>query len=146
MDNTIHHAKDNKGTGSTPLCHVSGFDVYTMLHHVRGSPTEFVFALRAQDKPHIFERPEDFMYLLAAADYDALRQWVLSIRCAKVKKNQVLLIILDYGEKEMIYMFFFLSRILFVYFGWTIILITIYKEYVSLSIISSSGCKSTRTY
>ncbi|KAI9256519.1 hypothetical protein BDA99DRAFT_516620 [Phascolomyces articulosus] len=83
MDNAIHHAKDNKGTGSTPLCHLSAFDVYTMLHHVRGSPTEFVFAIRAQDKPHIFERPEDFMHLLAADDYDALRQWVLSIRCAK---------------------------------------------------------------
>ncbi|KAI7854425.1 hypothetical protein BDC45DRAFT_508338 [Circinella umbellata] len=83
MDNTIHHAKDNKGTGSIPLCHLSSFDVYTMLHHVRGSPTEFVFALRAQDKPHIFERPEDYMYLLAADDYDALRQWVLSIRSAK---------------------------------------------------------------
>ncbi|KAI9489697.1 hypothetical protein BDB00DRAFT_842080 [Zychaea mexicana] len=87
MDNAIHHAKDNKGTGSTPLCHLSAFDVYTMLHHVRGSPTEFVFAVRAQDKPHIFERPEDYMHLLAADDYDSLRQWVLSIRCAKNALN-----------------------------------------------------------
>ena len=84
MDNTIHHAKDNKGSGSVPLCHLSSFDVYTMLLPVRGSPTEYIFAVRAQDKPHIFERPEDYMHLLAADDYDSLRQWVLSIRNAKV--------------------------------------------------------------
>ncbi|KAI8149456.1 hypothetical protein BJV82DRAFT_529743 [Fennellomyces sp. T-0311] len=83
MDNTIHHAKDTKGSGSVPLCHLSSFDVYTMLLPVRGSPTEYVFAVRAQDKPHIFERPEDYMHLLAADDYDSLRQWVLSIRNAK---------------------------------------------------------------
>ncbi|ORZ00803.1 hypothetical protein BCR43DRAFT_434994 [Syncephalastrum racemosum] len=83
MDNAIHHAKDSK-VRSAILCHLATFDVYTMLQMTRSSPTHFVFALRAQDKQKIFERQEDYIRLLCAEDQPALKEWVLSIRCAIV--------------------------------------------------------------
>lgn len=50
------------------------------------APTEYVFAVRAQDKARIFERSEDYIRYFAAEDQETLRDWVLSIRCAKVKR------------------------------------------------------------
>ncbi|KAI7874158.1 hypothetical protein K492DRAFT_154171 [Lichtheimia hyalospora FSU 10163] len=83
MDNAIHHSKDSKGTNAVVLCQLSTFDVYTMLHPFRDAPTEYVFALRAQEKPRVFERSEDYMKMFSAEDADSLREWVLSIRCSK---------------------------------------------------------------
>ncbi|KAG0182021.1 hypothetical protein DFQ29_006139 [Apophysomyces sp. BC1021] len=82
-DNAIHHAKDNKGTGSAILCYLATFDVYTLLQSARSAPTNYVFALRSQDRVSVFEREEDYMRLLAVDDQEDLKDWVLSIRCAK---------------------------------------------------------------
>ncbi|OAD72033.1 hypothetical protein PHYBLDRAFT_187479 [Phycomyces blakesleeanus NRRL 1555(-)] len=83
-DNAIHHAKDTKGNGSAILCYLATFDVYTLLpQQSRSAPSGYVFALRAQDKDSIFEREEDYMRLLAVEDQEAMKDWVLSIRCTK---------------------------------------------------------------
>ncbi|KAI9323126.1 hypothetical protein BX666DRAFT_1846822 [Dichotomocladium elegans] len=87
MENAIYHAKDKQGTGSTVLCSLGPYDVYTMLHPYRNAPTEYVFSLRAQEKPQFYERSEDYMKLFAADDADSLRDWVLSIRSAKVNSH-----------------------------------------------------------
>lgn len=95
MDNAIHHSKDSKGTNAVVLCQLSTFDVYTMLHPFRDAPTEYVFALRAQEKPRVFERSEDYMKMFSAEDADSLREWVLSIRCSKVRDNNTISYRLD---------------------------------------------------
>lgn len=59
-----------------------------MLQMTRSSPTHFVFALRAQDKQKIFERQEDYIRLLCAEDQSSLKEWVLSIRCAIVSRQE----------------------------------------------------------
>ncbi|OAC98499.1 hypothetical protein MUCCIDRAFT_167576 [Mucor lusitanicus CBS 277.49] len=82
-DNAIHHAKDNKGSSSSILCHLATYDVYTLLQPMRISPTPFVFAIRAQDRSSIFERESDYMRFLAVEDQEDMKDWVLSIRCTK---------------------------------------------------------------
>jgi hypothetical protein len=63
------------------------YDVYTLLQPLRASPTPFVFAIRAQDRPSIFEKEGDYMRFLAAEDQEEMKDWVLSIRCTKVTHN-----------------------------------------------------------
>ncbi|KAF7728218.1 RNA polymerase II elongation factor [Apophysomyces ossiformis] len=82
-DNAIHHASDSKGSGSAILCYLATFDVYTLLQPTRSAPTSYVFALRSQDRPSVFEREEDYMRLLAVDEQENLKDWVLSIRNAK---------------------------------------------------------------
>lgn len=87
-DNAIHHAKDNhKGSTTSILCHLSTYDVYTLLPPLKASPTPYVFAIRAQDRSSIFEREGDYMRCLAVEDADEMKDWVLSIRCTKVSKE-----------------------------------------------------------
>ncbi|KAK4515060.1 uncharacterized protein ATC70_002670 [Mucor velutinosus] len=82
-DNAIHHAKDNKGSSSSILCHLATYDVYTLLQPIRISPSPFVFAIRAQDRSSIFEKESDYMRFLAVEDQEDMKDWVLSIRCTK---------------------------------------------------------------
>ncbi|KAI8384942.1 uncharacterized protein BYT42DRAFT_493944 [Radiomyces spectabilis] len=83
-DNAIYHAKDNKGSSSAILCYLATFDVYTLLQPLHAAPAPFVFALRAQEKFSMFEREHDYLRLLAVDDQEAMKEWVLSIRAAKV--------------------------------------------------------------
>lgn len=48
------------------------------------SPTPFVFAIRAQDRASIFEKEGDYIRFMATEDQEEMKQWVLSIRQAKV--------------------------------------------------------------
>ncbi|RCH84947.1 hypothetical protein CU098_004296 [Rhizopus stolonifer] len=83
-DGAIHHAKDNnKSTSSSILCYLATYDVYTLLQSPKASPTPYVIAIRAQDRPSIFENENDFMRFLAAENQEEMKDWVLSIRSAK---------------------------------------------------------------
>jgi hypothetical protein len=92
-DNAIHHAKDNnKGSSTSILCHLGTYDVYTCLNNLKGTtPTPYVFAIRAQDRASIFEREGDYMRYLACEDGDLMKDWVLSIRAAKVSLSVAML-------------------------------------------------------
>ncbi|KAI9484097.1 MAG: hypothetical protein EXX96DRAFT_560893 [Benjaminiella poitrasii] len=83
-DSAIYHAKDNKPTSSSSvLCHLATYDVYTLLQPLKTSPTPYLFAIRAQEKSSIFEKESNYIRFLAVDDQTAMRDWVLSIRCAK---------------------------------------------------------------
>jgi hypothetical protein len=43
-----------------------------------------VFAIRAQDRASIFEKEGDYIRFMATEDQEEMKQWVLSIRHAKV--------------------------------------------------------------
>ncbi|KAI8386893.1 hypothetical protein BD560DRAFT_383086 [Blakeslea trispora] len=83
-DNAIYHAKDsNKGTSSSVLCYLANYDVYTLLHPSKSSPASCVFAIRAQNRPSIFENESDYIRLLALESQEEMKDWVLSIRNIK---------------------------------------------------------------
>ncbi|OBZ90572.1 Amyloid beta A4 precursor protein-binding family B member 1-interacting protein [Choanephora cucurbitarum] len=83
-DNAIYHAKDNnKSTSSSVLCYLANYDVYTLLHPSKSSPASFVFAIRAQNRPSIFENESDYIRLLALESQEEMKDWVLSIRNMK---------------------------------------------------------------
>ncbi|KAI7903528.1 uncharacterized protein BX663DRAFT_560507 [Cokeromyces recurvatus] len=82
-ENAIYHAKDNQGTSSSILCHLATYDVYTLFQPLKISPTPYLFAIKAQEKSSMFEKESDYIRFLAVEDQTALRDWVLSIRCAK---------------------------------------------------------------
>ncbi|KAI8875563.1 hypothetical protein K501DRAFT_263623 [Backusella circina FSU 941] len=82
-DNAIYHAKDNKGSTPSVLCHLASYDVYTLLQPPRASPTPFVFVIRSQDRASIFEKESDYIRFLAVDDQEEMKNWVLSIRSAK---------------------------------------------------------------
>ena len=51
---------------------------------MRKSPTKFIFALKSQDKIAMFENPDDYIRYLCADHLDKMKDWVLSLRAAKV--------------------------------------------------------------
>ncbi|PKY46623.1 hypothetical protein RhiirA4_320393, partial [Rhizophagus irregularis] len=65
-DGTVYHCKDAK--------------VKIKLK----SPTKFIFALKSQDKVAMFENPDDYIRYLCADHLDKMKDWVLSLRAAKV--------------------------------------------------------------
>ncbi|RGB40029.1 hypothetical protein C1646_619677, partial [Rhizophagus diaphanus] len=83
-DGTVYHCKDAKGNNETLLCSLASFDVYTFTKTVRKSPTKFIFALKSQDKVAMFENPDDYIRYLCADHLDKMKDWVLSLRAAKV--------------------------------------------------------------
>ncbi|RIA78835.1 hypothetical protein C1645_674953, partial [Glomus cerebriforme] len=44
----------------------------------------FIFALKSQDKIAMFENPDDYVRYLCADHLDKMKDWVLSLRAAKV--------------------------------------------------------------
>ncbi|KAI8978099.1 hypothetical protein BDB01DRAFT_861059 [Pilobolus umbonatus] len=103
-DNAIHHAKD-KSSPPSILCHLATYDVYTLLQPLKLSPTPFVFAIRAQDRPSIYGKEGDYMRFLAVEKQEEMKDWVLSIRYTKsyiqyqYHPNQVMPIqLLDEGK------------------------------------------------
>ncbi|KAI9277544.1 hypothetical protein BY458DRAFT_538911 [Sporodiniella umbellata] len=81
-DNAIHHAKE-KGAISSILCHLASYDVYTLLQPLDSSPTQFVFAIRAQEKASKFEKEGDYIRFMATEDQEEMKRWVLGIRQTK---------------------------------------------------------------
>jgi len=47
-------------------------------------PTEFVFAIKSQDKITMFETPDDYIHFLTADHLEYMNDWIISIRMAKV--------------------------------------------------------------
>ncbi|KAI8990813.1 hypothetical protein BDF20DRAFT_908659 [Mycotypha africana] len=84
-DNAIQYAKDSKTLANASiLCHLASYDVYTLLQPLTSTtPSPFVIAIRAQDKSTIFEREGDYMRFLAIDDPEKMKNWVLSLRCAR---------------------------------------------------------------
>jgi hypothetical protein len=66
------------------LCHLNDFDVYTLLHSRNKTPTKFCFAVRAQQASAFYESMDDYAKFLCVDHMDKMKDWVMSIRSAKV--------------------------------------------------------------
>ncbi|CAG8524324.1 369_t:CDS:10 [Funneliformis mosseae] len=85
-DGSIYHSKDTKGTNETFLCSMVSFDVYICTKLSNTFPTNFVFAVKSQDKITMFENPEkDYMHYLCAENLNKMNEWLLSIRTVRNK-------------------------------------------------------------
>ena len=74
-----------QGVNETFLCTIASFDVYTLTKPLKRAPTKFAFALKSQDKITMFESPDqDYVHFLCAERLEKMKDWVLSIRNAKV--------------------------------------------------------------
>ena len=75
----LFFAKDIKGTGEQMLCSSSSMEVYTMTLAPKGkAPSKFCFTVQSTVKE------KSTMYSLCTDSVDKIKDWVLSIRNAKV--------------------------------------------------------------
>ncbi|EXX70083.1 uncharacterized protein OCT59_011008 [Rhizophagus irregularis] len=85
-DGSLYHSKDYKGTNETFLCSMVSFDVYVCMKTFKTFPTNFVFAIKSQDKITMFENPEnDYMHYLCADHLEKMNEWIIAVRMAKNK-------------------------------------------------------------
>ena len=89
-ESTLFFSED-KGSqsGELPICSLSRFDVYHLSQRRSKTPTKFVFALRSQDSPSIFQNKLDYVKFFCAEDGDKLKQWIMALRMAKVRQDRV---------------------------------------------------------
>ncbi|ORX98096.1 hypothetical protein K493DRAFT_214910, partial [Basidiobolus meristosporus CBS 931.73] len=86
-EGAIYFSKDIKGTNEQFLCALSNFDIYTLTKSRKKAPTEFIFSLKSSDSVHLFENAEDFVHFICVESGDALKEWVLGLRQAKVSSS-----------------------------------------------------------
>ena len=84
-DNGVYHAKDQKMVGMTLLCTLESHDVYRLFAPRKKAPTKFCFALKSQQMMSYYEDiDKGYVYYLCAEHLDKMKDWILSIRSAKV--------------------------------------------------------------
>ncbi|PKC12019.1 hypothetical protein RhiirA5_465374, partial [Rhizophagus irregularis] len=83
-DGSLYHSKDYK-----VFCfYIYNFDVYVCMKTFKTFPTNFVFAIKSQDKITMFENPEnDYMHYLCADHLEKMNEWIIAVRMAKVSYN-----------------------------------------------------------
>ena len=82
--NGLYYSKDTKGTNETLLCQIANVDVYTLMRSKKKAPTKCCFAIRSQLHRRHFEKAEDYCIFLCVDLVDKMKDWVLSIRHARV--------------------------------------------------------------
>ena len=66
------------------LCTLASHDVYTLLQERKKAPTKFCFAMKSQDRLGTFEDSKEYVRYLCVEQPEKMKDWVLSIRNAKV--------------------------------------------------------------
>jgi hypothetical protein len=96
--NGLYHSKDAKGTQETLLYTIQNIDVYTLIRAKKRAPTKFCFAIRLQRRgtsSSNLDQPVAPDHTFFCVDQvEKMKDWVLSIRNAKVSFIQLYMYII----------------------------------------------------